>query len=197
MTPAKIERVLNISKIKYKLNSVEVSLLREDDIKNLSIVRGTLTEEERTIIMNHATMTTKILKNIPFPKKFVEAKRIASNHHEKLNGKGYPQGLSDSKLNLDDRILAIADVFEALSSADRPYRKPKKLSEIFKILSFMVKDGELDGDIIQFIYKSKIYLKYAEQEMLPEQIDEPKLFFKEGCKNRHTFYCLLWWNCRR
>ncbi len=177
MTPAKIERVLNISKIKYKLNDLEVSLLREDDIKNLSIVRGTLTEEERIIIMNHAKMTTKILKNIPFPKKFVEAKHIASNHHEKLNGKGYPQGLSDSKLNLDDRILAIADVFEALSSADRPYKKPKKLSEIFKILSFMVKDGELDGDIIRFIYKSKIYLKYAEKKMLPEQIDEPKLFF--------------------
>jgi len=177
MSPDKIERIKNISKIKYKFGNDEVHLLREDDVKNLSIVRGTLTEEERAIIMNHAKMTTKILKSIPFPKKFIEAKHIASNHHEKLNGKGYPQNLNASKLNLEDRILAIADVFEALSSADRPYKHPKKLSEIFKILSFMVKDGDIDGDLVKFIFKSKVYLKYAQLEMLPEQIDEAKLHF--------------------
>ncbi len=176
MSSDKIERIIKISQIKYKLGNNEVHLLRADDIKNLSIIRGTLTDEERTIIMNHAKMTTKILKSIPFPKKFIEAKHVASNHHEKLNGKGYPQGLNANKLNLDDRILAIADVFEALSSADRPYKQPKKLSEIFKILSFMVKDGDIDGDLVKFIFKSKIYLKYAKQEMLPAQIDEPVLF---------------------
>jgi HD-GYP domain-containing protein (c-di-GMP phosphodiesterase class II) len=127
--------------------------------------------------MSHAEMTYKILKDIPFPKKILKAKHIASNHHEKLNGKGYPRGLDNSQLSLDDKILAVADVFEALSSADRPYKKAKTLSEIFKILSFMVKDGDIDGDIVKFIYDTKLYMKYAETEMNPEQIDEPKLFF--------------------
>lgn len=177
MTNEKLEKLELISKKSYLLDDKEVPLLRESDLQNLSIKKGTLTEEERKIIMSHANMTYKILENIPFPKKFIEAKHIASNHHEKLNGKGYPRGLTAEELSLDDRILAIADVFEALSSVDRPYKAPKTLSEIFKILSFMVKDGEIDGDIVRFIFDSKIYLEYAKEEMLPEQIDEPKLFF--------------------
>jgi len=177
MTDDKLERLNTISQREYIFNGKTVPLLREDDIENLSIRRGTLTEEERKIIMNHANMTYKILKDIPFPKKFEKAKHIASNHHEKLNGKGYPRGLTADQLTLEDRILAIADVFEALSSADRPYKKPKKLSEIFKILSFMVKDGEIDGKLVRFIFNSKLYLDYAKKNMLPEQIDEPKLLF--------------------
>lgn len=177
MSDEKIKRLYKIAEIEYEFLGEKVSVLRKDELENLSIRKGTLTEKEREIIMSHSKMTSKILKNIPFPKKFLEAKHIASNHHEKLNGKGYPRGLKAEDLNLDDRILAIADVFEALSSADRPYKPPKKLSEIFKILSFMVKDGDIDGDIVKFIYETKLYEKYAEQEMSKEQIDEPKLFF--------------------
>lgn len=177
MSPDKLERIRIISSKKYDFNGEFVSILRLSDIKNLSILKGTLTEKERDIIMSHATMTSEILKNIPFPKKFEEAKDIASNHHEKINGKGYPRGLKGDDLSLDDRILAVADVFEALSSGDRPYKKSKKLSEIFKILSFMVKDGDIDGDVVRFIFDSKIYVEYAKDEMSEEQIDEPKLFF--------------------
>jgi len=173
----KIERIHKIAEHKYTINSKEYSLLREKDIINLSIIKGTLTKSERDIIMSHAEMTYRILQDIPFPQKFLEAKHIASNHHEKLNGTGYPQGLNSSQLSFDDRILAIADVFEALSSGDRPYKPAKTLSQVFKILSFMVKDGDIDGEIVRFIFDSKVYLQYAKQEMRPEQIDEPKLFF--------------------
>ncbi len=177
MSDEKIERLHKIAEHKYILCGKEEPLLREEDILNLSIRKGTLTDEERAIVMSHAGMTYKILENIPFPKKFLDAKHIASNHHEKLNGEGYPRGLTAGDLSVDDRILAIADVFEALSSADRPYKTPKKLSEVFKILSFMVKDGEIDGEIVRTIFDSKMYLEYAKENMLPEQIDEPKLFF--------------------
>lgn len=177
ITDEKLARIHKIAENKYLLGSTKVSILRENDLLNLSIRKGTLTTAERTIVMNHAEMTYKILKDIPFPQKFVEAKHIASNHHEKLNGKGYPRGLAENSLSLDDRILAISDVFEALSSGDRPYKESKTLSQVFKILSFMVKDGDIDGDIVRFIFDSKVYLEYAKQEMKPEQIDEPKLFF--------------------
>ncbi len=177
MSDDKLERLQQIAKRRYILQGKEVALLRDDEVYNLSIRKGTLTKEEREIIMSHAEMTYKMLEKIPFPKKFEKAKNIASNHHEKLNGKGYPRGLNSEQLSLEDRILAVADVFEALSSADRPYKSPKKLSEIFKILSFMVKDGDIDGDIVRFIFENKIYLDFAKEEMLPEQIDEPKLYF--------------------
>jgi HD-GYP domain-containing protein (c-di-GMP phosphodiesterase class II) len=172
-----IERVLEIAKRKYFLNGVEVSLLRDEEVENLIIRKGTLTISERDRIMSHAEMTSKILEKIPFPKQFRDAKHIASNHHEKLNGKGYPKGLSADELSFDDRLLAIGDVFEALTSSDRPYKKPKKLSEVFKILSFMVKDGEIDRDIVKFIFDKKIYLEYATEEMLAEQLDEPNILF--------------------
>jgi HD-GYP domain-containing protein (c-di-GMP phosphodiesterase class II) len=172
-----IQRVVDISNRKYFLNGIEVPLLREDEVEKLSIKKGTLTKSERNRIMSHAEMTSKILEEIPFPKQFREAKHIASNHHEKINGEGYPKGLSAEDLTFDDRLLAIADVFEALSSFDRPYKKPKKLSEIFRILSFMVKDQEIDENIVRFIFDSKVYLKYAEQEMKEEQLDEPFLLF--------------------
>ncbi|EJF07666.1 HD-GYP domain-containing protein [Thiovulum sp. ES] len=171
------ERVLEIAKRKYFFNGVEVSLLRDEEVENLIIKRGTLTASERDRIMSHAEMTSKILEKIPFPKQFRDAKHIASNHHEKLNGKGYPRGLSADELSFDDRLLAIGDVFEALTSSDRPYKKPKKLSEVFKILSFMVKDGEIDGDIVRFIFDKKIYLEYATEELLAEQLDEPDILF--------------------
>jgi len=177
MSDDKIEKIDEIAKREYSYHGEIAPFLRFEDVKNLSIRKGTLTKSERDIIMSHAEMTYKILKNIPFPRKFTDAKHIASNHHEKLNGKGYPRGLSEKDLSLDDKILAVSDVFEALSSGDRPYKKAKKLSDIFKILSFMVKDGDIDGDIVRFIFDSKLYLEYAKREMLPEQIDEPKLFF--------------------
>jgi hypothetical protein len=164
----KLNRLKEIAKIKIN----DEPLLNEDELKNLSIRKGTLTDEERNIIQSHAAIGLKMLKNLHFPKKYKKLPDIAANHHEKLNGKGYPRGLTAEQLSAEERILAIADIFEALSAADRPYKEPKKLSEIFKILYFMVKDNELDKNIIRMMIKNKVYLAYAKKELKPEQIDE-------------------------
>ncbi len=147
-------------------------LLNNDELKNLSVQKGTLTNEEIKIMQNHAALGLRMLTNLHFPKKFKKLPEIAANHHEKLNGKGYPRGLDAKDLSTEERILAIADIFEALSAADRPYKEPKKLSEIFKILYFMCKDGEIDKNIIKIFIKSGVYLDYAKKELQPQQIDE-------------------------
>lgn len=112
-----------------------------------------------------------MLSALPFPKKYSNITHIAINHHEKLNGKGYPRGLSSEDLVLEDRILILADIFEALTSIDRPYKGIKKLSEVFKILDFMVKDGEIDGDLLEFFKNSKALKEYCKTELLQEQLD--------------------------
>jgi hypothetical protein len=164
----KLKRLEKIAHIKLG----EGYLLSEDEFKNLSIRKGTLTEEERKIIESHASIGLKMLINLHFPKKYKRLPSIAANHHEKLNGKGYPRGLTAKQLSAEERILAIADIFEALTASDRPYKTPKKLSEVFKILYFMTKDNELDKNILRIIIKNKTYLEYAKEELYPEQIDE-------------------------
>jgi HD-GYP domain-containing protein (c-di-GMP phosphodiesterase class II)/ribonuclease BN (tRNA processing enzyme) len=163
-----LQRLSNIAKIRIG----DEYLLSEDEFKNLSIRKGTLTEEERKIIESHASIGLKMLTNLHFPKKYKRLPEIAANHHEKLNGKGYPRGLTAKQLSAEERILAIADIFEALTAADRPYKTPKKLSEVFRILYFMTKDNELDKNIMRIIIKNKTYLDYAKEELHPEQIDE-------------------------
>jgi HD-GYP domain-containing protein (c-di-GMP phosphodiesterase class II)/ribonuclease BN (tRNA processing enzyme) len=163
-----LKRLNDIAKIKIG----NEPLLNEDEFKNLSIKKGTLTEEERKIIQSHAEIGLKMLQNIHFPKKYKKLPDIAANHHEKLNGKGYPRGLSAKNLSLEERILAVADIFEALTAADRPYKEPKKLSEVFEILYKMAKNNEIDKNIIKIIIKYKLYLNFAKKELNPKQIDE-------------------------
>lgn len=163
-----LKRLNDIAKIKIG----NEPLLNEDEFKNLSIKKGTLTEEERKIIQSHAEIGLKMLQNIPFPKKYKKLPDIAANHHEKLNGKGYPRGLSAKNLSLEERILAVADIFEALTATDRPYKEPKKLSEVFEILYKMAKNNEIDKNIIKIIIKYKLYLNFAKKELNPKQIDE-------------------------
>lgn len=148
------------------------SLLSEDEVENLSIKKGTLNEKERKIIQDHAFIGHEMLERLYFPKKLREIKHIAANHHEKLNGKGYPQGLSAKDLTLEDRIMAVADIFEALTAKDRPYKEPKKYSEVFKILYYMTKEGDLDREVIGLFIKSKAYLHYADAELKTSQMDE-------------------------
>jgi HD-GYP domain-containing protein (c-di-GMP phosphodiesterase class II) len=164
----KLNRLKEIAKIKIG----DEPLLNEDEFENLSIRKGTLTDEEKKIIQSHAEIGLKMLQNLHFPKKYKRLPDIAGNHHEKLNGKGYPRGLTAKDLSAEERIMAIADIFEALSASDRPYKEPKKLSEIFKILYFMVKDNEIDKNIIRIMIKNNVYLKYAKESLKPEQIDE-------------------------
>lgn len=167
----KIERLQAIAQREIIYNSSRETLLTPDELYNLSIRKGTLTPEERKIIENHVVVTIKMLEKLPFPKKWKNVPTIAGAHHEKLNGKGYPKGLKGDEIPLQARIMALADVFEALTASDRPYKPAKKLSEVIKILNFMVKDNELDGDLVKFFLDQKMHLEYAHRHLNPEQID--------------------------
>lgn len=138
---------------------------------NLSIQRGTLTEEERFIINDHIIQTIKMLERLPFPSSMQNIPSIAGGHHEKMDGTGYPMGLKAEEMPLTARIMAIADIFEALTSSDRPYKKAKTLSESLKIMSFMAKDQHIDAQLFKLFLTSGIYQQYAEQFMASEQID--------------------------
>ncbi|MCD4718668.1 MAG: GAF domain-containing protein [Desulfobacula sp.] len=145
--------------------------LTEDEFENLCILRGTLTSKERDIINNHAYLTEKILNKLPWPKKLANIPSIAGAHHEKLDGSGYPLHLSKKDLNLQARILAIADIFEALSARDRPYKNPMNLSKTVNILEQMGENGLLDKDIIKLFFKSQTHLEYAKRYLSQSQID--------------------------
>ncbi len=169
-----IERLKQISTQSIKTTCGEEPLLNDNELLNLLIRKGNLTNEERQIINNHALVTIKMLEKLPFPKKIKNVPYIAGAHHEKLNGKGYPLGLKGYQICLQARIMTLADIFEALTAKDRPYndkKEPRKLSEALKIINFMVKDGELDPDVVQFFLNNKIHIQYAKQYLLPEQID--------------------------
>ena len=172
MDDGKLERMKKIARKKYKLKGKAFSYLTDEEVAYLSIRKGNLTDEERKTIENHALLTKKMLEQLPFPKKLARVPEYASAHHEKLDGSGYPSGLTADELSLQARIMAVADVFEALTARDRPYKKPMKLSQAVKILGFMKKDQHIDPDIYDFFISSKLYKEYAEKELNPDQIDE-------------------------
>ena len=177
MSDEDIKRVQKIGKYSYETNGEKTTLLSEEEVESLSIRKGTLTNEEKRIMNSHAQLSLDMLSTLPFPKKYNKVFDIAVNHHEKLNGKGYPRGLTEENLELEHRIMILADIFEALTACDRPYKKGKKLSEVFKILSYMVKDGEIDGELLEFFHKNKVLEEYANNELKPYQVDESKLLF--------------------
>jgi len=142
------------------------------ELYNLGIRRGTLTDEERQKINDHITATINMLGSLPFPKHLRNVPEYAGGHHEKCNGQGYPLGLTADQMSIPARMMAIADVFEALTAADRPYKTPKKLSEAVKILWFMKKDGDIDPDLFELFLTSGAYKNYADIYLRPEQIDE-------------------------
>ena len=164
----------DIEKLKQHNFKIEIpeNLYNYGEIYNLTIPKGTLTKEEFFKIQEHIIMTIEMLENLPFPDDLKNVPLYAGTHHEKLNCNGYPRKLCAKDLPLPSRILTIADIFEALTSHDRPYKTPKKLSEVIKILSFMVKDGEIDKKLFELLLKSGIYLEYAKKYLKEEQIDE-------------------------
>jgi HD-GYP domain-containing protein (c-di-GMP phosphodiesterase class II) len=172
MSDEKIDRIKKIAKKNYVSPDGEHPYLTEDEVENLCIRKGSLTDKERNIIENHAGMTLKILNELPFPAKLANVPEFASSHHEKLDGSGYPRGLSEKELSLQSRIMAIADVFEALTAKDRPYKEPMKLSKAVKIMEFMKQDKLIDGDIYDLFLESRFIYEYAKKQMAPEQIDE-------------------------
>ena len=142
------------------------------EVSNLCIGRGTLTDEERFIINDHIVQTIIMLEQLPFPKHLKRVPEFAGGHHEKMDGTGYPKKLNNDDMSLPARIMAIADIFEALTAADRPYKPPKKLSDSIKIMSFMKKDAHIDGDLFELFLTSGVYKDYAERFLDPAQIDE-------------------------
>jgi HD-GYP domain-containing protein (c-di-GMP phosphodiesterase class II) len=161
-----------IAKQPIELDGKVQPLLTEDEVMNLSIRRGTLNDSDRKIINDHIVLTIQMLESLPFPKQMRRVPEIAGGHHEKMDGTGYPKGLKKDQMSVPARMMGIADIFEALTAADRPYKKPKTLSESIKIMSFMKKDQHIDPDLFDLFLRSGIYKKYAERFLLPEQLDE-------------------------
>ncbi|WP_455211255.1 HD-GYP domain-containing protein, partial [Kaarinaea lacus] len=141
------------------------------ELYNLSVARGTLTAEDRFKINEHIVQTIILLNKLPFPKELRRVPTWAGNHHETLIGSGYPRKLHADDLSVPERIMAIADIFEALTASDRPYKKAKTLSESLRIMSFMRNDGHICPQLFNLFLSSGIYHDYAQQFLSPEQID--------------------------
>jgi HD-GYP domain-containing protein (c-di-GMP phosphodiesterase class II) len=142
------------------------------ELYNLCISRGTLTKEDRFKINEHMISTIKMLESLPFPEELRNVPRYASTHHETMDGTGYPRRLPGEALSIPERILAVADVFEALTASDRPYKKAKTISEAISILHRLVQDNHIDRDCFELFVREKVYLQYARKFLAPEQIDE-------------------------
>ncbi|MCF7967258.1 MAG: HD domain-containing protein [Methylobacter tundripaludum] len=171
MSDGDIARLQSLQKLRWSLNNADAPLLSDEEVYNLSIFRGTLTSEERHIINNHINVTISMLEAIKFPKHLQNVVEIAGGHHERMDGKGYPKGLNREEMSIQARAMAIADVFEALTAKDRPYKAGKKLSEALSILKKMKEEQHIDPDLYDAFIEQKIYKKYAEKFLDDFQID--------------------------
>jgi HD-GYP domain-containing protein (c-di-GMP phosphodiesterase class II) len=173
MTDDDQQRVRAIGNIEFTdASGRKCKFLTDNELYNLSIVRGTLTAEERAIINSHIDVTISMLESLPYPRSLLRVPEYACGHHERMDGKGYPRGLTREQMSVPARMMGIADIFEALTSKDRPYKKAKTLSESLNILGRMKVNHHIDPDLFDIFIRNKIYLKYAELFLEPEQIDD-------------------------
>lgn len=167
------ERVKLIARYRWTDTSGhEANFLSEDELKNLTIRAGTLTGDERQIINHHIVATIKMLEALPWPKHLTNVAEYAGGHHERMDGKGYPKGLTREQMSVQARVMGIADIFEALTAKDRPYKKGKTLSESLEILGRFRLNGHIDPDLFDVFVRKKVYRRYAELFLDKEQIDE-------------------------
>jgi len=167
-----VARVKRIAKLRWRdVSGHEADFLTEDEVKNLTIRAGTLTDEERKVINNHIVATIKMLEALPWPRHLTKVPEYAGGHHERMDGKGYPKGLTREQMSVQARCMGIADIFEALTAKDRPYKKGKTLSESLDILGKMRLNNHVDPDLFDVFVRRKVYLRYAEMFLDPEQID--------------------------
>ncbi len=150
----------------------EDRLLSENELYNLTITSGTLTPEERQVINNHIVTTINMLESLPYPKRLQQVPEFAGGHHEHMDGSGYPKGLTGEQMSVQARVMAIADIFEALTARDRPYKKPMPLSKALMILKKMKDEHHIDPDLFDIFIREKVYLHYAKSFLDVEQIDE-------------------------
>jgi HD-GYP domain-containing protein (c-di-GMP phosphodiesterase class II) len=168
-----IEHVKRIARYRWRdVSGHEADFLTTDEVKNLTIRAGTLTEDERKIINHHIVATIKMLEALPWPKHLINVPEYAGGHHERMDGKGYPRGLTREQMSVQARCMGIADIFEALTAKDRPYKKGKTLSESLEILGRMKQNQHVDPDLFDVFVRRKVYRRYAEMFLDKEQIDE-------------------------
>ncbi len=171
MAAADQERVRTVSQ-RYRWRDSagnEADFLTDDELKNLTIRSGTLTREERQIINRHIDVTIKMLESLPWPNHLRNVPEYAGGHHERMDGRGYPRGLRGDQMSVQARVMAIADIFEALTARDRPYKKANTLSESIEILRRFSENGHIDRDLFDVFVKHKVYEKYAQRFLAPQQ----------------------------
>jgi HD-GYP domain-containing protein (c-di-GMP phosphodiesterase class II) len=167
-----VDRVRRIGQYRWRdFAGHEAQFLTEDEVKNLTIRSGTLTEEERKVINHHIVATIRMLEALPWPKHLTNVPEYAGGHHERMDGKGYPKGLTREQMSVQARCMGIADIFEALTAKDRPYKKGKTLSESLEILGRMKLNRHVDPDLFDIFVRRKVYRRYAEMFLDAEQID--------------------------
>jgi HD-GYP domain-containing protein (c-di-GMP phosphodiesterase class II) len=168
-----IEHVKRVARYRWRdVSGHEADFLTADEVRNLTIRAGTLTEEERKIINHHIIATIKMLEALPWPKHLTNVPEYAGGHHERMDGKGYPRGLTREQMSVQARCMGIADIFEALTAKDRPYKSGKTLSESLEILGKFRLNGHIDPDLFDVFVRRKVYRRYAEMFLDKEQIDE-------------------------
>ena len=173
MSEEKQQRVNQIAKRRYRdINGKWQPLITVEEAYNLRIAKGTLTKEERHTINYHMQSTINMLEKLPFPKQLKNVPEIAGGHHETMDGKGYPQGLTREQMSVQARIMGIADIFEALTAADRPYKKAMPVSQALNILGKMKLDSHIDPDLFDVFLHEKVYNEYADGFLDENQIDE-------------------------
>lgn len=177
MSQKSLQRVVEIGsqRVWRNVDGVNTEFLTAEEIENLSIRAGTLTLAERNIINYHIVATIKMLEKLPWPKHLKNVPEYAGGHHERMDGKGYPKGLTRAQMSVQARLMGIADIFEALTASDRPYKPGMKLSQAMGILYQFKVDGHIDPDLFDIFLKKGVYKHYAEKYLDPWQIDEVKL----------------------
>ncbi|HZQ72361.1 MAG TPA: HD domain-containing phosphohydrolase [Burkholderiales bacterium] len=168
-----VDRVQRIARYRWRDEAGhEADFLTADEVKNLTIRAGTLTDEERKVINHHIVATIRMLEHLPWPRHLTNVPEYAGGHHERMDGKGYPKGLTREQMSVQARCMGIADIFEALTAKDRPYKKGKTLSESLEILGKMRLGNHVDPDLFDVFVRRKVYRRYAEMFLDKEQIDE-------------------------
>lgn len=157
------------------VDGVQTEFLTSDELENLSIRAGTLTHAERDVINYHIVATIKMLEQLPWPKHLKNVPEYAGGHHERMDGKGYPKGLTRDQMSVQARVMGIADIFEALTARDRPYKPGMKLSQAMGIMNDFKANGHIDPDLFDVFLRKGVYKRYAEQFLNPWQIDEVTL----------------------
>ncbi len=173
MDEADRARVRRIAAYQWRNERGEMAdFLSADEVENLTIPFGTLTDAERAVINHHIDVTIKMLESLPWPKHLKNVPEYAGGHHERMDGNGYPRGLRREQMSVQARLMGIADIFEALTAKDRPYKKGKTLTESLEILGKFKLAGHIDPDLFDVFVREKVYLEYARQFLDPAQIDD-------------------------